>query len=540
MPRKGKCFSTCRKRPKPECDPPECYYTNGQKYRYCRLAFTRKMDADCKPVLRKPLTHRSDSPKYEEYNTPKQTPSKTLSQTNHSVLERPDKDAIAEFRKKYVKTAATRKIGQFLRKTDPRVRARFLNTVCSDSGVCIAFGTNAAAIRKHFDHFNNFDMLSAPAKQIGAVSSNGFVKELTYKNRGYVANAVLKSSTNQYSDNLLYEALVGFFLNRIGTRFPSFLETYGLYRYNLDGLAYNECKTVKSTDPAVLKTGLKRIATKSDDIDNASISQACLVPPSMSVLIQHLKGAKTLREKCASIGFVKNDLLYIFLQVYATLSQLSRVFTHYDLHYENVLVYEPVVGSHIEYHYHYGPDTDKIVFKSPYIAKIIDYGRCYYKDAADKSSTGNSPDFKKLLCKVCKPGCGKDAGFRWLDFHKARLKALYQISSQVNNPSHDLRLLSMFVGSTRLGLDGKLVDLLRKVVYGKGVSRGKEPYGTEPNFVSGLPNRINNVEDAFKALRGLIQDPGQKAKNDVDYYRSTKLGELHIYDDGRPMRYVPS
>ena len=53
MPRKCKCFSTCRKRPKSDCDPPECHYTNGNKYKYCRLAFTRKMNADCVPVLRK-------------------------------------------------------------------------------------------------------------------------------------------------------------------------------------------------------------------------------------------------------------------------------------------------------------------------------------------------------------------------------------------------------------------------------------------------------------------------------------------------------
>lgn len=64
MPRKGKCFSTCRTRPKTECVPPECHYTNGKKYKYCRLAFTRKMGPDCKPVLRIPKhSIRSNSKK---------------------------------------------------------------------------------------------------------------------------------------------------------------------------------------------------------------------------------------------------------------------------------------------------------------------------------------------------------------------------------------------------------------------------------------------------------------------------------------------
>jgi hypothetical protein len=120
-----------------------------------------------------------------------------------------------------------------------------------------------------------------------------------------------------------------------------------------------------------------------------------------------------------------------------------------------------------------------------------------------------------------------------------RLKKWSYVSSHVNNISHDLRLLNN-VGPFLKGMDGKLADLIRKVVYGKGVAKGKEWYGTEPNPASGLPNRINNVEDAFKALCGLVENPIQKTKNEFDYAGSKKLGELHIYDDGRPMRYVPS
>jgi hypothetical protein len=88
---------------------------------------------------------------------------------------RPAKEDVAAFRDKYIKNAATRKIGKFLRITDPRVRSKFLQSVCSDAGVCIAFGTNAAAIRKHFDDFDNFNLLSKPANRIVSVSSNGFV-----------------------------------------------------------------------------------------------------------------------------------------------------------------------------------------------------------------------------------------------------------------------------------------------------------------------------------------------------------------------------
>ena len=621
MPRKGKCFSTCRKRPKSDCDPPECYYTNGNKYKYCRLSFTKKMNKDCVPVLRKkpdsfldtPSTRRSLprkryvisplsptptfirkllkraktpsgtpptrrrvprspsrsisatspyaashhvaslpvashvaslpvaslTPRYGEYMTPPQTPSKTRKIIPEIINLRPSKEEVAAFREKYTKKTATRKIGKFLRQRDPRVRAKFLQSVCSDAGVCIAFGTNAATIRKHFDDFDNFDLLSKPAEQIGSVSANGFVKELTYVNRGYVANAVLKSAAYSNADNLLYEALVGFFLNNMSQRYPSFVETYGLYGYSADGLAYKECKDNKLTNHAVLSAGLTKLAQSAKDIGSNTVKASCISPISMAVLIQHLKSAKTIREKCYGRLFVTKDLLYVLYQVYMTLASLSEVFTHYDLHTDNVLVYEPVAGSHIEYHYHMdgGKET---VFRSKYIAKIIDYGRCYYKDESSTSNTSESKSFyDNLVCKVCKPRCGTGRGYGWMEYKANQMKRSSYISSQRVNPSHDLRLLYS-IGNKIKGMDPKLQTLMGRVVYGRGVSKGKEMYGTEPRTDSGYPMRIHNVNDAFTWLEELVKDPMSEVQNDIDYRGSKKLGELHIYGGDRPMRWVPS
>ena len=428
------------------------------------------------------------------------------------------------------KRAATRKIERFLRRNDPRVRSKFLQSVCSDSGVCIAFGKETNAIRKHFDYFRHFRMLSSPAIQIGKSSSNGFVKELTYSNRGYNANAVLKSVINSNSDNFLYEALVGFFINRKSLQFPTFVETYGLYQYNEDNIAYNQSKSQKSLHPDVLINGLKLIAPKSSDIDISTITQACKHPTSMALLIQHLKGAKTLHDKYNSANFVKNDLIYVLFHIYMTLSTMANVFTHYDLHTDNVLIYEPVVGSCIEYHYHI--NGEEIVFKSPYIAKIIDYGRCYFHDDDNNTMTGDSKKFYKVLCEVCED-CGYKKGFSWLE-HGTNNS---YISSQVNNPSHDLRLLyltKLTIGHY-LKIDSNLSRLLRKVVYGNDVKA--YVYGTKSNPVSGFPDKINNVTDAFLGLLELVKI-GMKGE-DV-YKDSVKLGELHVYDNGRMMRYIAS
>ena len=543
MPRKDKCFSKCRKRPKTDCDPPECRYTNGSKYHYCRLSFTHKMNKDCVPELRQPKHTKRNatakihrSPKSAEYKTPESAEYKT------PVMDlNPSKSAIADFRKKYLKNAATRKIGKFLRKHDPRVRSKFLQSVCSDAGVCIAFGTHAAAIRKHFDDFDNFALLSLPAKRIGAVSANGFVKELTYTHRGYVANAILKSSAAKTADNLLYEALVGFQLNKYSTRFPSFLETYGLYQYNLDGVAYKKCETEQNTLPAILSAGLTRIASKKTDITQGLIQEACANPVSMAVLIQHLKGAQTLNDKFTDKEFILYDLHYVLFQVYMTLGSLSNVFTHYDLHLANVLLYEPVKDHCIEYHYHI--DGEEIVFKSPYIAKIIDYGRCYFKEFGDTSITGNSKYFYFELCKTCTPKCGSTSGFNWLRYVPSEMHNRDYTCSQVNNPSHDLRLLYLVdYVINHLGyasIAPRLMAELKKVEYGKGV--GSVYHGTAPNPASGLPGKINNVKDAFNVLTDIVKSASMSAMNLVYYHGMPVLGKLHVYGDGRtPMRFVPS
>jgi hypothetical protein len=262
----------------------------------------------------------------------------------------------------------------------------------------------------------------------------------------------------------------------------------------------------------------------------------------MAVLIQHLNSAKPIREMCAIQSFAKKDLLYVLYQVYMTLSSLSDVFTHYDLHHENVLVYEPVAGSHIEYHYHPsligGAET---VFRSKYIAKIIDYGRCYYHDESSTSITSEVKTFyDKMVCKECKPRCGTGRGYEWLINKAKQMKRSVFISSQKSNPSHDLRLLYN-IGNKVAGMHPNLQTLIGRVIYGKGVKKGYEIYGTEPNTNSGYPMRINNVGDAFAYLEELVKYPESEVDNEMDYQGSKKLGELHIYRDGKtPMKWVPA
>ena len=70
----------------------------------------------------------------------------------------------------------------------------------------------------------------------------------------------------------------------------------------------------------------------------------------------------------------------------------------------------PIKNKFIQYHYHY-KDNTILTFNSPYIPKIIDYGRSYF-DNGNVSS-------KSIYDKICNTAecdtCGSDYGFGWLD-----------------------------------------------------------------------------------------------------------------------------
>ena len=117
---------------------------------------------------------------------------------------------------------ASKRVGSFMIKHRSKIRLKFLNTICSDSNVCIAFGKETKIIRKFFNDFD-LNLISEAPQMVGVDSVNGTVQLLTFKWDEYVANAIFKTSNNESADNLAYEAIVGEFINKQKLRFPCFL-----------------------------------------------------------------------------------------------------------------------------------------------------------------------------------------------------------------------------------------------------------------------------------------------------------------------------
>jgi hypothetical protein len=168
---------------------------------------------------------------------------------------------------------------------------------------------------------------------------------------------------------------------------------------------------------------------------------------------------------------------------------------------------------------------------------MIDYGRCFVKPFSEKA--------KDEVCDIdeCAPDCGSKLGY----FFNDRLKS-YSIESSIKNESHDLRLLKTlrdnvwadyknsgnhFKSESQMWL---YKELLERVHYEKR-------FGTPEKLETGiktLPNgvkmvKVNNVTDAKTLLQQLLLQRGDE--NERTHETQTKLGDLHVYCDGRDMDY---
>jgi hypothetical protein len=82
-------------------------------------------------------------------------------------------------------------------------------------------------------------------------------------------------------------------------------------------------------------------------------------------------------------------------------------------------------------------------------------------------------------------------------------------------------------------LNPGLLAILNKVVF-------TDTFGTEEKKVSGLPNNIHNVKDAYKEIRDFMNNPIMIQFNSLFYDfdpKWRKLGDLHIYSNGANMRF---
>ena len=435
------------------------------------------------------------------------------------------------------KAKAAKTIASFMRRTKHTRRAQHLTAKCFDAGACLALGTEVATIKKHFKNFTPFDYVIAPILKIGKSSENGFIHQIQYKHGDYSSYAILKSAKTPEADNLLYEYIVGQYINKLNKQYPCFLETYGYYRYRNDP-AWNQMESSAQVDDARV---LKYALTQKTRID---YDDACRDSKYLAILIQHLKGITSFQELSFDPTFIAYDMLSALFQLYMPLANVKDTFTHYDLHLENLYLYEPAVGKYIQYHYHIS-ERKIVTFKSRYMLKIIDYGRSYFNDI--ESGVNSRDIYAEELCQNATDctspetgECGSSVGFGWLKILPPHPESVFYISSQRKNISHDLlpltRIIRNHIAPNPNLLPPPLVDFLSKVDY-------MGYFGTKEEVTS-KPGRIVNVQDAANNLMKILLSAEYIAHNEAGYTGVPKLGDLHIHAyagvKDKPMHFIPA
>jgi hypothetical protein len=449
-----------------------------------------------------------------------------------------------------------RKIKRKILQNRSKITSHFLNTVCSESGYCLAFGKESTKINNFFEFFHTFNYVKKLRKINNGV--NGNILLLEYEREKYKSNAIIKKNIKPKSDSVMYEYIVGrYFINHYYKIYPCFLQTYGYSMMNNEIIDESTRNTNVLSSLNVMNLELKPTSfewSNSREILNSEIktgiSLACNDPTNLALIIENIPNPRTLETMMSEEPyFIERELIYVLFQIYYVLNELDNRFTHYDLHTSNVLIYEPNPHGYIEFHYDY--EDDVISFNSRYIAKIIDYGRCFFT----RDLNINSKNIYDLVCSlsecnrnISREGdnkCGKKIGFQWLReenyVSSSPVSTATHINASIPNRSHDLRLLKIvsrklndFYPAQKRLIEYRCGDLKRifrrlmnKIVYDGEGTREK------PSAVLEKSDSTRTVYDASNYLSRLIQD---NVFNNYSHFK--KIGILEIYGGNFEMKFT--
>jgi len=403
--------------------------------------------------------------------------------------------------------------------------------------------------------------------RIGDDSANGFINIITNTDR---TKKILKSSRKTHSDNLFYEYMAGLYVNKLAEHFPCFIKTESLFLYknNTEWLRMknksreqgeNQSHTI--TSGTNISSYLTEIHTSTSKINRSQLAGylkfACENSQFLAISLEHIDSTQSLYDLLTTISNTdSDDLLFLLYQIYMPLSILSEHFTHHDLHYENVMIIKTPENTYYDYEYTL-KDGTIITFKSPYMAKIIDYGRCFFEDADISSkeiyqticdvrecskSTSSSwipiPSLLyNLLVKMVGGTCGEAFGFSHKEF------------ATTNNKCHDLRLLSFVLDALRKSNPFLLIQnhsltqlgiLFERLLY-EDYNKYFPPTCTDETLYHytgvnlGLfkkdENYIYNVNDAHRVIKTFISLENSKSKNFDKYKDQKSIGTHRIFED---------
>jgi hypothetical protein len=418
---------------------------------------------------------------------------------------------------------------------------RMLNVACKNPDNCLALGVYGSYIKQYFEKFRNLSLVNkANIKRIGKPSANGFIIEMPFTKNSFTAYTALKCAAEKESDNLFYEYYVGkFFINNYINILPSFVETYDCYTFNNES-DWSKLKNFTNTNDINLTNMITRKLISEErtpennhnNEDAEMFGRSCVENKKNCILIQHFDNFRSVGDQYKdNYDNIKYEILNILYQVYFSLTILKDVYTHYDLHRDNVCLYKPYNGKkYIQMRYHLLSGR-VIEFPSEYIVKIIDYGRNYFNNGLQNT--------KKILndyvCNntLCQPDCGLEVGYEYIQGNEYNTSAdFFWIFPNQKNMSHDLKFAYFFYDYLKkLKIFNKFIYNDVEIKYGAA-----SLYGT-PEKLGGDSKNIYNIVNFRDSLESYIDVWNGQNMNQKYDATWQKMAVMDIYEDKRPYTF---
>lgn len=155
---------------------------------------------------------------------------------------------------------------------------------CPEPDVCLTLGIFADEIKEQFGNFTDFEKVKSikpPLKTTDNedIGQNAVIQKITYTdNNNKNAYAILKKAQTAMRDNIMYEYIVGQYINKLNKLYPCFIETYGLYKNN-------------NSNKITTKEELLNL----QPITEINLNEICSEPEKFYILIQNIQ-AKTFHD----------------------------------------------------------------------------------------------------------------------------------------------------------------------------------------------------------------------------------------------------
>ena len=400
------------------------------------------------------------------------------------------------------------------------------------------FNSISEEVNEKYKWFTDLSLIKHPINLI-TNSANGFISSIKFENDDHkIFNTILKTSKLAKSDNLYYEFFVGMCINKIKKYIPNFISTY-LYLNLTPEIKKNLQENKDYNDIENFISNTKIHGHNSDGIYDR-INIGCGMNGSSGILIENIPNNLNFTQLLRTPEFKSNinyNLFCILYQIYATLSNLNNIFTHYDLHLNNVMYIKLPTPSKIVYHL----DDDKVVtLFTQFIPIIIDYGRSFI-DCSKIDSIISSKVFTDRACDLddcnpmnkSQPSCYLDQGGmvvnRDINGHYSDQKDFSYKDLRNNNQSADLRfiikLLDFGSDFARFNIDyPKFLDEIYDII------KDSNPEWFTYSY-SGLANCVKESKSEYKPKSPCkIKTTSDFFQFLNDYYIEKKYNSIEIID----------